>query len=37
MKEDEFRRASKKVWDKMAQGWDINREYMWETSKPVGE
>lgn len=37
MNEDEFRRASKKVWDKMAQGWDINREYMWETSKPVGE
>jgi ubiquinone/menaquinone biosynthesis C-methylase UbiE len=37
MDNDEFRRASKNVWDKMAQGWDVNREYMWETSKPVGE
>lgn len=34
---NEFRKASKSVWDKMAQGWDDNREYMWETSKPVGE
>jgi len=37
MESDEFRKASKNVWDKMAQGWDVNREYMWETSKPVGE
>jgi len=37
MDNDEFRSASKNVWDKMAQGWDVNREYMWETSKPVGE
>ncbi len=37
MNKDEFRSASKKVWEKMAQGWDINRDYMWETSKPVGE
>lgn len=37
MSKDEFRRASKNVWNKMAQGWDSNREYMWETSKPVGE
>ncbi|MGI9316535.1 MAG: class I SAM-dependent methyltransferase, partial [bacterium] len=37
MKKDEFRRASKNVWEKMAEGWDVNREYMWETSKPVGE
>lgn len=37
MNKEEFRRASKKVWDKMAQGWDSNRDYMWETSKPVGE
>ena len=37
MNKDEFRRASEKVWEKMAQGWDINRDYMWETSKPVGE
>ncbi len=37
MESDEFRKTSKNVWDKMAQGWDVNREYMWETSKPVGE
>ena len=37
MNKDEFRRASKAVWDKMAGGWDANREYMWETSKLVGE
>ena len=37
MNKDEFRSASKEVWDKMAEGWDANREYMWETSKPVGE
>jgi ubiquinone/menaquinone biosynthesis C-methylase UbiE len=37
MSKDEFRKASKNVWNKMAQGWDSNREYMWETSKPVGE
>lgn len=37
MDTDEFRRASKNVWDKMAYGWDVNREYMWETSRPVGE
>lgn len=37
MNKDEFRSASEKVWEKMAQGWDINRDYMWETSKPVGE
>lgn len=37
MSKEEFRKASKNVWEKMAQGWDANREYMWETSKPVGE
>lgn len=37
MSKDEFRKASKDVWNKMALGWDSNREYMWETSKPVGE
>jgi ubiquinone/menaquinone biosynthesis C-methylase UbiE len=37
MDNDEFRRASKNVWDKMAQGWDVNREYLWETSKPVAD
>ena len=36
MQEDEFQKASRKVWEKMAQGWDDNRDYMWETSKPVG-
>jgi ubiquinone/menaquinone biosynthesis C-methylase UbiE len=33
----EFRQASKNVWDKMAKGWGENREYMWETTRPVGE
>lgn len=37
MSNDEFRKASKNVWNKMARGWDSNREYMWETSKPVAE
>ena len=37
MDNDEFRKASRTVWEKMAQGWDDSREYMWETSKPVGE
>ena len=37
MKKGEFRKASKSVWDAMAQGWEVNREYLWETSKPVGE
>jgi len=32
-----FRRASRNVWEKMAGGWDANRDYIWETSKPVGE
>jgi ubiquinone/menaquinone biosynthesis C-methylase UbiE len=36
MNKDEFQNASRNVWEKMAQGWDENREYMWETSKPVG-
>jgi len=35
--ETEFRRASRNVWEKMADGWDSNRNYMWESSKPVGE
>ena len=37
MDNDEFRKASRTVWEKMARGWDDSREYMWETSKPVGE
>jgi len=36
MSEDEFQKASRAVWEKMAQGWDDNRDYMWATSKPVG-
>ena len=37
MNTDEFSAASQKVWSGMAAGWDANREYMWESSKPVGE
>ena len=37
MNTDEFSAASQQVWEKMAQGWDANRDYMWESSKPVGE
>lgn len=37
MDNDEFHKASRTVWEKMAQGWDDSREYLWETSKPVGE
>jgi ubiquinone/menaquinone biosynthesis C-methylase UbiE len=37
MNPDEFRNASRDVWNKMARGWDSNRDYMWETSRPVGE
>jgi ubiquinone/menaquinone biosynthesis C-methylase UbiE len=37
MKDEEFRQASRNVWDAMATGWDSNRDYMWETSRPVGE
>jgi len=36
MNRDEFQKASRTVWDNMAQGWDSNRDYMWETSKAVG-
>ena len=36
MNKDEFQKASRNVWEKMARGWDDNREYMWDTSKPVG-
>jgi len=36
MNQEEFRSASQKIWDKMAKGWDENRDYLWETSKPVG-
>ena len=37
MNKEEFRKVSKNVWERMAGGWETNREYLWETSKPVGE
>lgn len=37
MKQEEFREASRRVWEQMASGWDANRHFMWESSRRVGE
>lgn len=37
MRRDEFREASRRVWEQMASGWDTKRDYMWESSRRVGE
>jgi ubiquinone/menaquinone biosynthesis C-methylase UbiE len=34
--EDEYRLASRRVWDRMAAGWDDRRDWMWEASRAVG-
>jgi ubiquinone/menaquinone biosynthesis C-methylase UbiE len=33
----DYRQASLKVWDAMAPGWDERRDWVWETSRAVGE
>jgi SAM-dependent methyltransferase len=33
----EFRRASLDVWDRMAPGWEERRDWLWDTSRAVGE
>jgi ubiquinone/menaquinone biosynthesis C-methylase UbiE len=33
----DYRQASLKVWDAMAPGWDERRDWLWETSRAVGE
>lgn len=34
---DEMRAKSRATWDEMAPGWEQNRDYMWSTTKHVGE
>ncbi len=37
MAADEYRLASREVWDRMAAGWDRRRDWMWEASRAVGQ
>ncbi|HEX2504459.1 MAG TPA: methyltransferase domain-containing protein [Miltoncostaeaceae bacterium] len=34
---EEYRAASREVWDRMAAGWDRRRDWMWEASQAVGQ
>ncbi|MDQ3941019.1 MAG: class I SAM-dependent methyltransferase [Actinomycetota bacterium] len=34
---DQAREKSRAVWDEMAPGWERNRDYMWNTTRHVGE
>jgi SAM-dependent methyltransferase len=33
----DYREASLRIWDQMAAGWDDDRRWIWEASRPVGE
>src|SRR5688572_23309143 len=33
----DYRQASLGIWDKMAAGWEDDRRWVWESSRPVGE
>jgi ubiquinone/menaquinone biosynthesis C-methylase UbiE len=37
MDPDDYRRTSYETWEAMAPGWERRRDYIWETSRPVGE
>jgi SAM-dependent methyltransferase len=37
MDPDEYRRTSHETWAAMAPGWERRRDYIWETSRAVGE
>jgi len=34
---EDYRRASRDIWDRMAAGWDDGRRWVWDASRPVGE
>ena len=33
----DYRQASRDIWDQMAAGWDDDRRWIWDASRPVGE
>jgi ubiquinone/menaquinone biosynthesis C-methylase UbiE len=37
MSDDDYRQASLDIWDQMAAGWDDDRRWIWDASRPVGE
>ncbi|HEY7195981.1 MAG TPA: methyltransferase domain-containing protein [Gaiellaceae bacterium] len=37
MTDTDFRARSYELWERMAAGWDRDRQWMWELSRPVGE
>lgn len=37
MEPDDYRRTSYETWEAMAPGWERRRDYIWETSRAVGE
>jgi SAM-dependent methyltransferase len=37
MDPDDYRRTSYETWEAMAPGWERRRDYIWETSRAVGE
>jgi ubiquinone/menaquinone biosynthesis C-methylase UbiE len=34
---EDYRQASLGIWDRMAAGWEDDRRFVWEASRPVGE
>jgi ubiquinone/menaquinone biosynthesis C-methylase UbiE len=34
---EDYRQASRDIWDRMAAGWDDDRRWIWESSRRVGE
>ena len=37
MAREDYRSASYEIWQAMAAGWDRERSWMWEVSRPVSE
>ena len=37
MDPDDYRRTSYETWEAMAPGWERRRDYIWESSRAVGE
>jgi ubiquinone/menaquinone biosynthesis C-methylase UbiE len=37
MASDDYREASLRIWDEMAEGWEHRRTAIWEQTRPVGE
>jgi ubiquinone/menaquinone biosynthesis C-methylase UbiE len=37
MSADEYRQASLRVWEEMAEGWESDRTFVWDASRGVGE